>query len=188
MRKRQAYTSLACADDRLLADRAVDGDAEAFAVLIRRYTPMMRAYVRRLLPGTAEIDDVVQETFIAAWHQLPTLENPERVKSWLMRITSRKAIDRIRSARLHDGIDEIEPAAPEQITPQRQVEARAVVAALAEALQQLPAAQRECWMLREVGGYTYEEISHELGIPLSTVRGLLARARKDIIVRMEQWR
>jgi RNA polymerase sigma-70 factor (ECF subfamily) len=62
------------------------------------------------------------------------------------------------------------------------------VAALSDALQELPAPQRECWVLREIGGYTYEEISDELGVPLSTVRGLLARARKDIIVRMEPWR
>ncbi len=43
-------------------------------------------------------------------------------------------------------------------------------------------------MLREIGGYTYEEIADELAVPISTVRGLLARARKDLIVRMEDWR
>ncbi len=179
---------LEAADDAIVAGRAADGDAVAFAVLVRRHTPMMRAYARRILPGTSDVDDVVQDAFITAWEQLPRLDDPGRVQSWLMRITSRKAIDRIRSARPQTDIAELELPAPDRSTPPRQAEARAGVAALSDALQQLPPAQRECWVLREIGEHTYEEIAEELGTPLSTVRGLLARARKDILVRMEQWR
>jgi len=179
---------LESADDRIVAGRAADGDTAAFAALVRRYTPMMRAYARRILPGTAEVDDVVQEAFITAWDQLPALDDLGRVKSWLMRITSRKAIDRIRATRAHADVTELELPAPEQTAPPRRAEARAGIAALSDALQQLPDAQRECWVLREIGDYSYEEIADELDIPVSTVRGLLARARRDIIVRMEQWR
>jgi len=179
---------LESADDTIIAGRAADGDTAAFSVLVRRYTPMMRAYARRILSGSAEVDDVVQEAFITAWGQLPKLDDPGRAKSWLMRITSRKAIDRVRATRPQVDLEEVVLPAPELCAPARQAEARAGVAALSDALQELPAPQRECWVLREIGGYTYEEISDELGIPLSTVRGLLARARKDIIVRMEQWR
>ncbi|WP_030143797.1 MULTISPECIES: RNA polymerase sigma factor [Mycetocola] len=181
-------SALENADDRIVAGRAADGDAAAFAVLVRRYTPMMRAYARRILPGSAEVDDVVQDTFITAWAQLPELENLERVKSWLMRITSRKAVDRLRSSRPHADIDLVEPVASPAATPPRRAEALASVAALSAALKELPDAQRECWVLRELGDYGYDEIAEELDLPLSTVRGLLARARKYIIVRMEQWR
>lgn len=149
---------------------------------------MMRAYARRILPGTADVDDVVQDAFIVAWEQLPKLDDTTKVKSWLMRITSRKAVDRIRASRAHADVDEVELPAPDGTAPSRQAETHAEVAALGAALRRLPAEQRECWVLREIGGYTYEEIAEELRIPLSTVRGLLARARKDIIVRMEQWR
>jgi len=176
------------ADDRIVAGRAADGDTAAFAVLVRRYAPMMRAYARRILPGTADVDDVVQDAFITAWEQLPKLDEPGRVKSWLMRITSRKAIDRIRATRPHVDLEEIDVPASASSAPARLAEARAGVAALSDALQELPAPQRECWVLREIGEYTYEEIADTLGVPLSTVRGLLARARKDLIVRMEQWR
>lgn len=179
---------LDAADDRIVAGRAADGDTAAFAVLVRRYTPMMRAYARRILSGTADVDDVVQDAFITAWGQLPKLDDPGRVKSWLMRITSRKAIDRIRAERPQVDLDGVDLPALEVSDPPRRAEARAGVAALSDALQHLPALQRECWVLREIGGYTYEEIAEELGVPLSTVRGLLARARKDILVRMEQWR
>lgn len=180
--------TLESADDRILVGRATDGDTAAFAVLVRRYTPMMGAYARRILPGTAELDDVVQDAFITAWEQLATLEEPDRVKSWLMRITSRKAIDRIRATRPHADVEELDVSAPDRTDPPRQAEASAGVAALGEALKELPVGQRQCWVLREIGEYSYEEIAEELGISVSTVRGQLARARKDIIVRMEEWR
>ncbi|MGF3056592.1 RNA polymerase sigma factor [Microbacterium sp. YY-01] len=179
---------LESADDRIIAGRAADGDTAAFAVLVRRYAPMMRAYARRILPGSADVDDVVQDAFITAWDQLPKLNDPGRVKSWLMRITSRKAIDRIRSIRPYSDLSETELPAPERMAPPRRAEARAGIAALSDAISQLPDAQRECWVLRELGDYSYEEIAEELDVRVSTVRGLLARARKDIIVRMEQWR
>lgn len=180
--------ALAAADDQIVAGRAADGDTAAFAVLVRRYTPMMRAFVRRLLPGSADVDDVVQDAFITAWERLPGLDEPAKVKSWLMRIASRKAVDRLRAARVSDGIDDVELAAPAHTAPPQVVEARVGVAALSRALGALPDEQRQCWVLREIGGYAYEEIADELGLPTSTVRGLLARARKSIIVRMEQWR
>lgn len=180
--------ALASADDSIVAGRAADGDTAAFAVLVRRYTPLMRGYARRLLPGTAEIDDVVQDTFLTAWQRLPELADPGRVKSWLMRITARTAIDRIRATRVHLDVDSAEPAAPAHTAPARVVEARAGVVALSAVLRELPDAQRECWVMREIGEFSYEEIAVELELPVSTVRGLLARARKFIMVRMEEWR
>lgn len=180
--------SLDAADDRIVAGRAVDGDTAAFAVLVRRFTPLMRAYARRMLNGSADVDDVVQESFITAWERLPELTDLERVKSWLMRITSRKAIDRLRHDRAHVDLADVDPEGPASATPPQQAQARSLVEALGDALETLPAAQRETWLLREVGELSYDDIAGELGLPLATVRGLLARARKALIVRMEQWR
>lgn len=176
------------ADDRIVAGRAIDGDVDAFAVLVHRYSPMLRAYVQRMLNASDEVDDIVQESFVTAWQRLPELEDPAKVRSWLMRIVTRKTVDRIRARRPHADIDEVEQAAPAAAAPPRVAEARAGVEALNEALRELPDDQRECWVLREIGGYTYDEIAEQLGIPVTTVRGLLARARKYIIVRMEEWR
>ncbi|MFJ4173482.1 RNA polymerase sigma factor [Microbacterium sp. NPDC089696] len=181
-------SALEQADDRIVAGRAMDGDVDAFAVLVRRYTPMMRAYTRRMLNASSDVDDIVQETFVTAWQRFSELDDPSRVKSWLMRIVSRKAIDRIRALRPTVDVDEVEQAAPTTDSPARVVEARQGIAALGAALRELPAAQRECWVLREMGGYSYDEIAEELEMSVSTVRGLLARARKSMIVRMEAWR
>ena len=105
-----------------------------------------------------------------------------------MRIVSRKAVDRIRASRPAVDIESVDRPAPLHASPSAVVEARAGVAAVGAALRELPEAQRECWVLREIGGYSYEEIAEALEIPVSTARGLLARARRYMIVRMEEWR
>jgi RNA polymerase sigma-70 factor (ECF subfamily) len=182
------HSALEDAGDRIVAGRAMDGDVDAFAVLVRRYTPMMRAYTQRMLNASADVDDIVQETFVTAWQRFPELEDPGKVKSWLMRIASHKAVDRIRRIRPTVDVDEVDRPAPLHASPSAIVEVREGVAALGAALRELPETQRECWVLREMAGYTYGEIAEELDLPLTTVRGMLARARSSLITRMEAWR
>ena len=174
--------------DQILADRAADGDVRSFEVLVRRYGPLMRAYASRVLGSNDEMDDVVQESFITAWQQLPTLENGAAVKSWLMRIVSRKSVDRLRARRQHLNIDLTDAPAPERQSPDRLAEAESQTEALTRVLADLPEDQRRCWMLRELAELSYGDIAEELELPVSTIRGLLARARKTLLQEMEDWR
>jgi RNA polymerase sigma-70 factor (ECF subfamily) len=180
--------TLETADDRTIAGRAADGDVRAFEILVRRYGPLMRGFATRILGSNDETDDVVQDAFIVAWQQLPTLDDPSVVKSWLMRIVSRKSIDRVRARRVHADIADHDPASPDESTPARQAEARSREDALSEALSRLPEQQRKCWVLRELAEYSYDDIARELHLPASTVRGLLARARKTLMHDLEAWR
>lgn len=179
---------LAEASDAVLAGRAADGDVRAFEVLVRRHGPLMRAYASRVLGSTIESDDIVQEAFITAWDQLPTLKDLGAVRSWLMRITSRRAIDRIRARRDHAPLEDWDAEAPASDTPHQRVEASSQWDMLSAALGRLNETQRHAWLLREMGGYSYDEIADELKIPPSTVRGLLARARRTLMEEMEEWR
>ena len=178
------------ADDRTLAGRAADGDVRAFEILLRRYGPILRVYARRILGSNDETDDVVQETFITAWQQLPGLQNLNAVKSWLLTIVTRQAIDRVRARARHafDNIDDLQLEAPYSRSPDHSVEAISRNDAFSKALTALPDDQRQCWMLREVGEYSYDDIARQLEVPASTVRGLLARARKTLVREMEVWR
>ncbi|MFD1721320.1 RNA polymerase sigma factor [Amnibacterium endophyticum] len=176
------------AGDALLADRAADGDARAFAVLVRRHSGMLRAYARRVLGSNAASDDVVQEALITAWRQLPELRDRAAVRGWLIRIVGRKAIDVLRAQRPAVDIDDHDAPAPEGGGPEGVAGANALAGSLDEALRTLPEAQRRAWTLRELGGLGYDEIATDLGLPVSTVRGLLARARTGLIQRMDGWR
>ena len=186
--REQIASSLDAASDQTLADRAADGDLRAFEVLVRRYGALMRVYATRVLGSNDETDDVVQESFITAWQQLRTLEDGSAVKSWLMRIVSRKSIDRLRARRSHINIDDTDAPAPESHAPHVLAEVESQTEALSRVLAALPEDQRRCWTLRELAEYSYGDIAAELDLPLSTVRGLLARARKTLLREMEEWR
>ncbi|MGG5173191.1 RNA polymerase sigma factor [Pseudarthrobacter sp. J1738] len=157
--------------------------------MARRYGPLMRAYARRLTGSAADADDVVQESLLQSWNGLDSLEDPKAVKSWMMRITARRAITLLWSRKPH------EPLEPDGghladlgAGPERHAVAGAGVEALTKALDRLPAAQRECWVLREMGGHSYEEIAETLGIGVDSVRGRIARARTSLLTEMEAWR
>ena len=176
------------APDAVLVPRAAEGDVRAFRILVIRYTPLMRVYVRRVLGSNSDVDDVVQESLLVAWQQLPRLDDPSVFRSWLLRTTSRKAIDRVRSRRHHDDVDDHPQVAPTAGEPGEVSETRGRHAALAAALRALPADQRRAWVLQELGAYSYQDIATELDLPVSTVRGLLSRARKNLIQEMAGWR
>lgn len=176
------------APDEVLAQRAGDGDVRAFAVLVRRHEPVIRVYARRVLGSYSEVDDVTQDTLLVAWQQLPALPDKTRVRGWLLTIASRKAIDRVRARRNHLGIDDHDQPTPNASSPEYLAETSGRQSAVAKALATLPEDQRRCWVLKELGEYSYDNIATELDLPVSTVRGLLSRARKNMIREMEAWR
>jgi len=179
--------ALEAASDGLLAARSADGDSVAFGVLVRRLAPALRAYATRLTGSAADADDAVQEALISAWGALPGLEDHAKVRSWLFSIVSRKATDRIRArkptAELDAERDEDTAEGPEEhaVSSSR-------LDALAAVLDALPEGQRQCWVLKEMGGFSYEEIAEQLGMSVTTVRGKLARARVSVVREMEAWR
>ncbi len=182
------HDPLTDATDATLAARAIDGDVHSFEILARRHGPLMRVYAAKLLGSDIESDDVVQEAFLTGWRRIGDIDSPAHVKNWLMRIVTRRAIDRIRVRRDHDDLDDLDARAPAASNPERVVEARLQMDAVWQAIDRLPADQRRCWLLRETAGYSYQEIADALDLPLPTVRGLLARARRFVLHEMEAWR
>ena len=179
---------LSAAPDGILATRASHGDTEAFDELLHRHTPIVRAFVYRIVGTLAETDDVVQEAFLTAWRQLTTLRDPDAVRAWLMKIASREAYAHVKKRRPHATLDGFDRAADPHLLPEATAIRNAQLNALSAALDTLPDAQRRCWLLREVGSLSYTEIAEEMNLPVSTVRGHLARARASITIRMEGWR
>lgn len=177
---------LAGASDSLLAERAADGDEVAFGVLVRRHGPYLRAFAIRLMGGSADADDAVQDALITAWDRLDSLAEPAKVRSWLTTIVSRKATDRLRSRRPTTELDVEAPStAP---GPEHRAEVTTQLDALDRILAALPENQRQCWLLKEVAGYSYDEIAETLGVSPAVVRGRLARARATVVTGMEVWR
>ena len=134
-------TDLAAASDELLAQRSADGDTVAFAVLVRRHGPYLRAFATRLTGSAADADDAVQEALITAWDALSSLEDLAKVRAWLTSIVSRKATDRIRSRKPTAQLDEREPDA-RGIQPEEGAVTSHALDALGRVLASLPEGQR----------------------------------------------
>nr|WP_308194720.1 MULTISPECIES: RNA polymerase sigma factor [unclassified Microbacterium] len=174
--------------DRILAQRAAEGDATAFGTLVRRHSSLVRAYVYRIVGSLADTDDVVQDAFVTAWKQLPTLRDPAAIKSWLMRIAGREALSLVTRRSREDALDEATLPPSPHAQPERSAIENDRLSALARALDRLNNDQRRCWLLREVAELSYAEIAEEMDMTESRVRGMLARARASIAIEMEGWR
>lgn len=148
----------------------------------------MRVFAAKLLGSDLESDDVVQEAFITGWRRLGEIDDPANVRSWLMRIVSNRAIDRMRVRKVHEPLGDHEPRGRASDDPGRIVETRMQLDAVWIALDELPTVQRRCWLLRETAGYSYIEIADALEIPVTTVRGMLARTRTFLLHELEAWR
>ncbi|NYF14256.1 RNA polymerase sigma-70 factor (ECF subfamily) [Pseudoclavibacter sp. JAI123] len=184
------FKSVAAADDsdEFLAGLASLGDAHAFDLLVQRYRTLMYVCARRRLGSDAEADDVVQESLAHAWMKLSTLKDLAAVRSWMLRIVASRSIDVLRRRREHDRVEEAEFPAPDDGSPTTNAQVALLSAALHVALSNLPEQQRRCWVLRELESLSYQDIADQLELPVSTVRGAIARARKALAVAMAEWR
>ena len=182
-------TALDSASDALLARRAADGDEAAFAVIVRRHAALLRAFATRLVSSSADADDAVQDALITAWERIGELDDPSKLRSWLLTIVSRKATDRARSTRPTDPLDEWpEPVSTADAGPEAMAETSEQLTALRGVLDALPDEQRQVWVLKEMGGLSYDEIGERLGVTATAVRGRLARARAAVLEQMTAWR
>ncbi|KMO82434.1 ECF RNA polymerase sigma-E factor [Mycolicibacterium chlorophenolicum] len=175
--------------DRTLAAAAAMGERAAFETIVHRYGPLLYGYVRRMISDRDGVDDVVQETFIAAWRQIDNYRGESALKTWLFRICDRKIIDsrRVRYAEPIDDrlIDPIDPSADSN--PAVVLSNTEFLAALERALAELPVRQRAVWVLREIDGLTFPQIGVTLKLSPGAARGHHHRAQSTLRLRMQRW-
>ena len=187
-------------DDRQLILRAQDGETEAFGQLVDRYQGRLFRTAYMILADRQDSEDVVQETLILAWKRLHLLENPAAFRGWVSQICSRRATDMVRrrarrQTDAHDPEDlQLESngmadgSRRSRVDPAHTTEVNAQLHALAQILATLDSELRVCWVLREIEELSYRDIAQTLSLTEPTVRGRIARARTQIIQRMEEWR
>ncbi len=179
--------------------RAQDGDPTAFEHLVRAYEAELFRLAYRMLNDRGEAEDTIQETFVVVWRQLPTLNDPQAFRAWIYHIATRRCLNVLRRrsrqrtdvTRGDDFEAETQPhrrAADQSDTPEAVATVAAQRQSLEEVLSTLPHEQQACWVLHELHDLTYPEIAYATGVPLSTVRGRIARARQNLAKGMAAWR
>ncbi len=175
-------------------DRASAGDKDAFRLLVERYQGRAMALAYEILKSRSDAEDVVQESFVKAFFALKDFERNSSFYTWLYRIVHNMAIDYRRkiNRRTRNEISANQPVneessapqiqipAPGQEMPDRQVAAREELLIMNQAFQELPNDHREILRLRELEGFSYQQISRILKITPGTVMSRLFYARKKL--------
>lgn len=136
------------------------GDQDAFERLVDRYQRPVLALCQRLA-GADDAKDLFQEVFLQAYRALPQLRAPAAFRTWLYRITIRKARRAVSSRRGGELADPDSLAAP---PPPDRAELEEELVRLRARLAELPPRQREVVVLRHYEGLSFAEIAEILGI------------------------
>jgi len=181
--------------DQALVERAQRGDQKAFGMLVEKYQRKLGRLLSRMVRDQAEVEDVVQESFIKAYRALPNFRGDSAFYTWLYRIGINTAKNYLVSMGRRPQIShdvEIEDAEnfedAEELrtaeTPETEMMTKEIAKTVNETMMALPDELRTAITLRELEGLSYEEIATLMSCPIGTVRSRIFRARETIAAKL----
>jgi RNA polymerase sigma-70 factor (ECF subfamily) len=146
-----------------LVESARQGDHAAFEVLYRARVHSVARYVGALLSHRDIVEDVVAQTFLLAWRDLPRLRECGRFDAWLFRIARNQAISAGRRRVVTAPLEVVEAAAdPDSTRPELHLEQEASRDEVQRALQRLPDEQRDVLLLRFVSELPHRAVAEQM--------------------------
>ncbi len=160
-------------------EQALRGDRAAFGQLMHRYAGAVYNVAYRMLGNAEDAEDASQEIFLRAYTRLESFDRTRRFSTWLLSIGSNYCIDRLRRRRfawmtLDDAAYALPSAEP---GPERSAITQEQRRMVQQALQKLPEHYRLVTVLRYWQDLSYDEICQVTGLPESTIKTRLHRAR-----------
>ena len=139
-------------------------------------------FALRFLGNEEEAKDVVQEVLIRVWKGRDQMNEVQNWEAWCMRITKNLSLDRIRSmSRRHTHpIEEVYSVHQETPSPHESTEIKESMNRISQFIAALPEKQRQVIHLRDIEGYTYNEICEILELDMNQVKVNLFRARNAV--------
>jgi RNA polymerase sigma-70 factor (ECF subfamily) len=174
--------------DDYLVRRAQEGYVDAYSELVDRHGQLTYRVALRLLGNHHDAEDVAQEALITAWQRLPGFKASSSFSTWLYRIVTHKALNRITRARATESIDLLGDISDAADDPGQQIERDLTVDAVTDAVTALPPPQRVAIVLRHFEGLSNAEIARITGSTIPAVRSHLFRGRRTLSQTLEEWR
>ena len=172
-------------DADLLARFAADQDETAFAVLVRRYGPLVRGVCRRVLHHDHDTEDAFQATFLVLARKAGTIHKHESLWSWLYKVAYRIAL-RARAGKARRRAQENEAVQRQTVQHGSPAPDPYLAEFLDEEVRRLPEKYRAPILLCYLQGETNEEAARRLHCPTGTVKIRLLRARQLLRKRLER--
>lgn len=168
-------------EERALVHKVLDGDMQAFKLLIRQHQKLVAHMIGRLVKGQAEREELCQDVFLRVYEKLGEFSFQSKLSTWIATIAYRHAINYLRKRKvlLSDLPEEesftkrfIEEENPETITEDSDIDALVL-----RLIDDLPAQYKAILTLYHIEHMTYPEICDVTGLPEGTVKSYLFRAR-----------
>lgn len=165
---------------------AIDGRADGFEELVRRYQRPITSYIFRMIGNYESSLDVTQEVFIKVYNSLTKYSPEYKFSTWLYRIAHNAAVDHLRrnsvnvqslEAENGEGTFELQIES-RGATPEQEHERSEWRSEIESVVRCLPPAYRDLILLRHARDLSYDEIAEVTALPLGTVKNRLFRARE----------
>lgn len=175
-------------DDETVIGRVKEGETGLFEIVMRRYNQRLYRVVRSILGNESEVEDVLQEAYVRAYAHLDQFEGRSSFATWLTKIAVYEAMARSRKGKrfqplpVTTGDDEgrvveLRSALPD---PEEDASRHEMRRLIEDAVDHLPDAFREVFVLREIEQMSQAETAECLGLKEETVKTRLHRARRLI--------
>lgn len=161
--------------DGALVRAALQGDTDAFGLLVERSRRDFGRYAVAMLGDADSAADAMQEAFIRAWDSLESCRDPDRFRGWFFRILANQCRTALGKRRSHVAVDDVDVPGPDRTDAD--VERGELAARLGAALDALTAEQREAFVMKHVDGRSYEEMAALLGVGEDALKMRVYRAR-----------
>ncbi|WCK53578.1 sigma-70 family RNA polymerase sigma factor [Aneurinibacillus sp. Ricciae_BoGa-3] len=167
--------------------KAKQGDHEAFRQLIARFKGQVFRHAFAMLHDRMEAEDVTQEAFVKAYYSLHSLDSEYAFASWLTRIVTNLCYTRAQkkkreAAWITENTDVISTTVSGGIGP---IERKQMQMTIEEGMERLSVDHRTVIVLRDIQGFTYEEIANILQVPVGTVKSRISAARLSLRKHLE---
>lgn len=163
------------------ADSAWRHDDAAFAAEYTAHFARVRGVALGIVRSPALAEDIAQEAFVRAWRARARFTPQARFSTWVARIAVNASLDYLKSGRRRYelSVADLPPAATPARVERTLVEQQ-TAAAVHRAIDALPAMYREPLLLRDIEGLSYAEVSQRTGLPASTLKMRVLRARRKV--------
>lgn len=169
--------------------RARDGDVDAYAEFVRTFERRVRALLGRLLDDERDVEEAAQDTFVQAWRNLSRFRGDAQPFTWLYRIAVNEALQRTRRKKLDlRPLDDLSPGDSSFFDARANVDAlaenRELSSFLAAQLRELPFEYRAPLVLRDIEGWSNQEVADALELSLPAAKSRIHRARiqlRDVV-------
>jgi len=174
------------ADDQDLARKAANGDREAFEELVLTYEKKVFNIAYRMSGSYDDASELAQEAFIKVFKSINSFRADSEFGTWIYRITVNVCLDYIRKRKKQTqmivedlGEDDyiLHNTPSREMSPGEYAEARETAREINHALEELKDEQKAMIVLRDIEGFTYNEIANMLQISEGTVKSRINRAR-----------